>query len=129
MPAKASAGGKSVHVCAALSRLPAAMAHSHSSGAASAMRQKADASGPTSDKRIRMPAKPIATPPAMTAAKASKGKGLAGVMGKHAGAMPSLPAARSRSSHQQHRELRLRAFRRIQAETALGKTVPAAEHD
>ncbi|HYA13699.1 MAG TPA: hypothetical protein VEF33_05105, partial [Syntrophales bacterium] len=58
----------------ALSCVCTANAHPHNSGTASAMRQKADARGLVSDKRIKMPAKPMAKPPSNKERKATTGK-------------------------------------------------------
>src|SRR6478736_5562643 len=75
MPANTSAAVKSVRLLAAASCLRTEYAHIHNNGAANAMRQNAEAKGFTSDSRMKMPAKPIAIPPASKARKAIIGKG------------------------------------------------------
>ncbi len=78
-PASSSTRLKSVRRPAARSRLAEASAQIHSSGAASAMRQNAEATGLTSDRRIMMPAKPMAAPPSRRAQKARTGNGFMAV--------------------------------------------------
>src|SRR4051812_1368054 len=73
MPASRRVGVKWMRLPAAASCARINQAHVHRKGAASAMRQNAEAIGLTSERRIMMPAKPMAMPPDNRAAKARAG--------------------------------------------------------
>ena len=92
------------------------------------MRQNADASGLTSDRRMKMAAKPMAMPPPSSAAKEKTGKGLRADMPRR-GTTRKCNASHLRVAQdvsvQQKSNLHRGLVGRLLPEAAFGKAMPA----